>query len=288
MTSSPPSTSQVTDLTVPAQRTRELRIGTPPAGSRVSEPRVGEGELLEVRLAHRLARRDTRRLALVADGLASGTSRFSEKRALAFGDQVERVCYEIARDHHGEDERVWPLLERHAGPAVDLTDLTGDHVALYALLDEVRRGARAVVAALVLRPSPVATARDFARMRDLAERLAELTELVEEHLADTERVLFAVLGAHVPRAAWHRALGEPAARRTGPWGAGRRVLSVATAAETAVLRDRDGTMRALGRRLGAGRLRRRERLVYGTDAVGPADPAGSPAPAAARPTDTGA
>lgn len=259
-------------MTVPAQRTRAERTGpAPTTAPRPTEPRVGEGELLEVRLAHRLARRETRRLAAVAEGLASGTSRFTEKRALAFGDQVERVCFEIARDHHGEDERVWPLLELHAGPAVDLTDLTGDHAALYALLDEVCRGARVVVAALVLRPSPVATARDFARMRDLAERLAELAESVEEHLADTERVLFAVLGAHVPRSAWHRALGEPAARRSGPWGTGPRMLSVATAAETAVLRDRDGAVRALGLRWASGRLRRRERLVYGTDAD-PVDP----------------
>lgn len=247
-----------------------------PATEPVAAP-TGEPELLAVRLIHRLARRDTRLLAAVADGLASGTSRFTEKRALAFGDWVERVCLEFAHHHELEDTVLWPLLEDHAGSAVDLSDLRGDHMALRSLLGEVRRRSRAVVAALVLRPSAVATARDFTAVRELASTLAELADLVSEHLAETERVALAALVAHVPRTAWAVTLDELRAGTPEP-----RLRAVADPEELAGLRAAHGRWRETGLRLSASRLRRREHLVYGVeDARSPTEgPVGPGAPPA--------
>lgn len=248
----------------PGGRGSSAGYGVPPP---IPMP-VLESDLLPLRLTHRLARRDTERLTRAADGLASGTTRFDEKRALAFGECVERVCDEIARHHDGEDELIFPLVEAHAGAAVDLADLAADHVALHSLLGEVRRGARSVVAALMLRPAAVATATDFSRMRDLTAHLAELAEMLEEHRADSERVVLAVLTTHVPRAEWRRMQRVGRVRRTEPWAPGPRLLSVATPDEAAAIRARPGRAAVVAMRLAGARLRRRERLVYGPELEG--------------------
>jgi hypothetical protein len=205
---------------------------------------------------------DVRRLARLAEGVAAGTVAVSERRALAVADHLERVCEAIRHRHEAEEDLLWSLLTRHAGRTLDLSGLRDDHVALRGLLGEVRRGMRAVVAALVLRPVAVATAEDFARMRALAAGLAELAELLDEHVRDAGRELAGALAttpATVPADAWRR--GVRALLATAPDRAG---LAVRTR-EAAAPDEAPAVDAALGR---AGRFarhaqRRRERLVFG-------------------------
>jgi hypothetical protein len=202
---------------------------------------------------------DARRLARLAEGVAAGTEPVTERRALAVADHVERVCEAIRHRHEAEEDLLWPLLERYAGRTLDLSGLRDDHVALRGLLGEVRRGMRGVVAALMLRPAAVATAADFARMRALADGLAELAELLDEHVRDTGRELAAAAGS-VPADAWRRAVRALLA--TAP---DRAALAV-RARESAASDEAPALDAALGGRAGTlarHGLRRRERLVFG-------------------------
>lgn len=236
-----------------------------PAASEAAADGAGDAELLPLRLVHRVMVRDVRRLAGLADGLAAGTEAVPARRALAVGDWVERVCAEIAHHHDGEESLLWPVLERHAGPAVDLSGLRDDHAALRPLLGQVRRGARAVVAALLQRPAAVATVADFRRMRELAGDLQDLAELLAEHLADSERELGEVL-AEVPAPAWRRAERALRAGAPDPAFTGARVLDAASSDEAAALRRVSGARPRMAMRAATVTLRRRERQVFGCGA----------------------
>lgn len=213
---------------------------------------VAEDDLLALRLAHRLARHDTRALAAVADGLATGREHVDDRRAAAFGDWVERVCDEFAAHVAAEEEVVRPLARRYGAR-------TAERGTPDALLAEVRRGARSVVNALLVRPAAVATAGDFTRMRELATRLADLADHVDAHLAESERIDVSAVVARVPRAAWVALEGD----EHRPWPAWSRLLAVATPAETAAWRARHGWPTATAARLRGACLRRRARRVYG-------------------------
>lgn len=226
-----------------------------------TDGRPTPADLAPLRAADRAMLRDVRRLTELADGLAAGTIAVPERRALALADWVERVCEEIRHRHEAEETLLWPVLERHAGRTLDLSGLRDDHVALLGLLGEVRRSTRAVVAALLVRPTAVATAADFARMRTLARQLAELGELLDEHVDDARRELADALD-RVPRESWRRA--TRALHGTAPDPG----FTAARAREVARREEVDAVDTALGGRGLAGplarrSLRRRERLVFG-------------------------
>ncbi|PVZ13074.1 hypothetical protein [Actinomycetospora cinnamomea] len=95
---------------------------------------------------------DVRRLARLVEGLAAGSETVPPRRAQAIDEWVGQTCAELRTEHD--------------------PDLCG-------LVDEVRRGTRTVVRALLERPATVATPDDFARMRTLARRLDELAALLD-------------------------------------------------------------------------------------------------------------
>lgn len=99
--------------------------------------------------------RDARRLAALVEGLAAGTVAVPPRRARAVDEWTGRWCAGLRA--HVED---------------------GD--AVLGLVDEVRRGTRAVVGALLVRPATVATAEDFARLRTLARRWDALADALED------------------------------------------------------------------------------------------------------------
>lgn len=249
MTTAPPAAAPDQAVTPDPAVTRHPAVTPTPA------------DLAPLRAADRAMLRDLRRLAGLADGLAAGTIAMPERRALALGEWVERTCEEIRHRHEGEEALLWPVLERHAGRAPDLSELRDAHVALHGVLGEVRRGTRTVVAALLLRPTALATAADFARMRTLARRFAELAELLDEHLVDAHREL-AVALERVPRGPWLLAMRALHGTAPDPAFTAARARDVARREEVA---DVDAALggRGLTGPLARRSLRRRERLVFG-------------------------
>ncbi|MHC1558742.1 hemerythrin domain-containing protein [Actinomycetospora sp. C-140] len=233
---------------------------TPAPGGPAPEEPATAGDLVPFGVVDRVTLRDVGRLARFADGLAAGTVAVTERRALAVAERIERVCEEIHHRHGAEETLLWPLLERHAGRALDLSGLRDDHVALRGLLGEVRRLARGVLAALLQRPTALATAEDFGRMRTLARRLAELTDLLDEHLRDSARELTDAVAA-VPRDAWRRA--TRALFATAP----DRVFTAVRAHEAATPDEARPLAAALGRGVAGPfarrAVRRHDRLVFG-------------------------
>ena len=85
------------------------------------------------------------------------------------------LCDTIRQHLTAEDDVFWPLLERRAGAAVELSGLLDDHLALYELLERVEAD-----------PRPA--------------NLAELRELLEEHVAEEERVVFPAASCYLSAA----------------------------------------------------------------------------------------
>lgn len=224
MTTAPPSTPTPAPSPTPT-----------PAPSPAPSPTLDPGPeltdvLVALRVVDRVVLRDVRRLARFAEGLAAGTVPVGERRALAVADWTERVCDEIRHRHDGED-----------------------HAALRGLLGEVRRGTRGVVAALLVRPTVLATAEDFARIRALADRLNDLAALLDEH---TRTSPGAPQGPPTTRHRAARALFATAPDRGFTAARARAAAGVEeVAAVTAVV----GGAGPFARRA----LRRRERLVFG-------------------------
>ena len=180
-----------------------------------------DADLLGIRIAHRIMRRDARRLAGLAAAWADGSDPLLGRRRRVFGRWLEGLCLDIHHHHATEDDHLWPILERHAGAEIDLAPLSDDHDALDPVLDDVR-GAYTVAAA-------------GGRVDPLAERLTFLADLLDEHIAEEERDMFPVILRYVPLADWTTV--EQAARAGGPgirWVL-PRIVEVATPEEYAQL-----------------------------------------------------
>ena len=126
---------------------------------------------------------DARRLAALVEGLAAGTEAVPPRRARAVDEWTGRWC--AALRAHAHDDGVLELI------------------------DEVRRGTRAVVSALLARPATVATTADFARMRNLARRLHELADALEVGPSGAA----GAAGADGAGGSWRGVLGRRARRR---------------------------------------------------------------------------
>ncbi|MCD2194114.1 hemerythrin domain-containing protein [Actinomycetospora endophytica] len=178
-----------------------------------------DADLLGIRIAHRIMRRDARRLAELATAWADGSDPLTGRRRRVFGRWIEGLCRDIHHHHATEDDHLWPILERRAGAEIDLAPLSDDHAALDPVLDDVR-GAFVVAAA-------------DGRVDPLAERLTFLADLLDEHISEEERDMFPVILGYVPLAEWSTV--EKAAQRGGPGirYALPRIVDVATPQELA-------------------------------------------------------
>jgi iron-sulfur cluster repair protein YtfE (RIC family) len=211
-------------------------------------------DLTGIAIAHRLMRTDLHRLVPTAERIADGEE-CGPKRAAALATWVENVCEEIHHHHTAEDDIAWPVIARHAGQAVDLTELSDDHAALDPLLEGLRTTATA------LRGATDADRPDVAR--ELARRLAALRDEIDEHLEAEETDLFPIIERYVPADKWDEVVagvqkGGPGLRFMLP-----RILAVITDDEYAAMRKEAGpVLLALAVVLKPGH-RRRERLVFG-------------------------
>ncbi|WP_214415332.1 hemerythrin domain-containing protein [Sphaerisporangium fuscum] len=206
-------------------------------------------DTLGFRIAHRAMRGDTRRLAAVTAEIAAGRQTCDRTRAAAISDFVAKLCASVHHHHTVEDEVLWPLLERSAGAAVDLSDLSDDHSELVPLLEEARRAAHAFATG----PSPAGR---------LATVLATLADLLDEHIQEEERTIFPIIRTYVSAADWRMVENE--ARKGGNIAFELpRIGEYARPEEMAQLRELAGPVLSLMLALTRGPHRRRRRLIFG-------------------------
>ncbi|MCT1352084.1 hemerythrin domain-containing protein [Gordonia sp. JH63] len=157
-------------------------------------------DLTGMKLAHRGMLDDTRRFADIL-GRIGGGELCDGRRRKAIGDYLDQLCASIHHHHTIEDEVVWPILTASAGAAVDVHDLKDDHTQLDALL-----------AALQARTAAFTSAQADHRVaaNELAATLGDVHQLLGEHIADEERVVFPIVDRYVSVADWDRV--EKAAR----------------------------------------------------------------------------
>ncbi|MDL5157568.1 hemerythrin domain-containing protein [Actinomycetospora termitidis] len=180
-----------------------------------------DADLLGIRIAHRIMRRDARGLARLAAAWADGSDPLEGRRRRVFGRWIEGLCLDIHHHHATEDDHLWPILERRAGAEVDLAPLSDDHAALDPVLDDIR--------------AAFAVAASGGRVDVLAERLTHLADLLDEHIIEEERDLFPIIRRYVPLAEWQTV--EKAAQRGGAGirYALPRIVDVATEEEFATM-----------------------------------------------------
>ena len=154
-----------------------------------------EVDLSGYQAVHRALLTDLAELTAAVDAVASAGGSPSSAGAGAVATYVRELCT-VTRDHlDWEDREVWPLLASSAGPAVDLSDLTDDHAVLSPLLAL----ARSTSGALADDPG------DATRVAALAGRLAELRDLLTEHVADEEAAVLPAIRQYVSVADYRRA-----------------------------------------------------------------------------------
>ncbi|MFB4286406.1 hemerythrin domain-containing protein [Nonomuraea sp. ATR24] len=159
-------------------------------------PDEREPDLTSMYVIHRAMLADLRRLAAAcARGGRDGPVRAYTAALLT----------EVHHHHANEDDLLWPVIERTAGHAVDLSPYTDDHQALGPVLDRCR----------------AALDRDLAA---LGHALTELLELLDDHIAEEESELFPIIFRFVPYEAYawvEKQVGKRATPRqlmfTVPW-----------------------------------------------------------------------
>ncbi|MDX6743511.1 hemerythrin domain-containing protein [Actinocorallia sp. A-T 12471] len=145
-----------------------------------SARRVGGGEpdLTIFTTIHRGMRAEVRRLADLT--AAQGDAPFPPEREAALRRHLDSLLHEIHAHHASEDEIVWPVIVAAAGAAIDLAPLTDDHGAIDPCLDRVR------------------AARGTAR----AKALADLRDLLDEHITEEEATVFPIVRRYLTAEQW--------------------------------------------------------------------------------------
>jgi iron-sulfur cluster repair protein YtfE (RIC family) len=212
-------------------------------------------DLLGIRMAHRMMRRDARRLTEAAERIAAGET-CSPQRAAALTRWVAMVCDEVHHHHTVEDEALLPLLATRAGADADLAELGDDHRALDPLLDDIRAGAAALAAATTPAGRRTAAA-------GLGRALARVRDELDEHIEDEERSMFPMIEKYLTVAEWDEV--EKRARDGGTPMSFMlpRAMDVLDGAERAQLVRGGGVVLKLLLPLVRPGYRRRELLVFG-------------------------
>lgn len=187
------------------------------------QPHDPEPELIGITLAHRAMLTDVGRLAAAVAAIGEGRQRCSTRRAQAIARYTDLLCESIHHHHTVEDTVLWPVIDACAGSVVDLTELTDDHAALDPRLEIIGHRANAF---------RIAGDRRTAAL--LGAELADLRNLLTEHIAEEERDIFPVIRQYVSVADWQ--VVEKTAQRTGRLTFdGPRTVGAATDEERAAL-----------------------------------------------------
>ncbi|MEQ4723096.1 hemerythrin domain-containing protein [Nonomuraea sp. B19D2] len=210
----------------------------------VSPRKSGEREpdLTSMYVIHRAMLADLRRLT----DLLGGAGPLLGARLWATRAYAAAILTEVHDHHANEDELLWPIIERTAGHAVDLSPYNDDHQALGPILDRCR----------------AALGRD---RHELEWALGVLLHMLDEHIAEEESQLFPIISRFVPYEAYAWVEKQVAKRAglaqltfTAPW-----LLRYATADEGARLLAGAGAPLRLLYALTKSRYARRERMVFG-------------------------
>ncbi|BBY62156.1 hemerythrin domain-containing protein [Mycolicibacterium helvum] len=188
------------------------------------QPHDPEPELVGITVAHRAMLTDAGRLVTAVTAIGESRQRCSPQRAQAIARYVDLLCESIHHHHTVEDTVLWPVIDACAGGIVDLTELTEDHAALDPRLEIIRHRANAFRVA----------GGDRRTAALLAAELADLRNLLTEHIAEEERDIFPVIRRHVSVGDWQAV--EKTAQRTGRLTFdGPRTMAAATDDERSVL-----------------------------------------------------
>ncbi|WP_433604437.1 hemerythrin domain-containing protein [Dactylosporangium sp. CA-139114] len=208
--------------------------------------------LLGITINHRSMRGDARRFADVTRGIAEGRVPATPARAKAIHQYLTTLCNGIHHHHQAEDDILWPVLQATAGAEIDLAELTDDHAQLDPLLDRIRTQSAALAA----------TPGDRDTAARLADSLATLRDLLDEHIEDEERTIFPVIRRYVSGEQWQRV--EAGVRKGGKIGFELpRIERYATAEELAeLLREAGPVLRLILATVRPGFLRR-EKAIFG-------------------------
>ncbi|MEU9891040.1 hemerythrin domain-containing protein [Sphaerisporangium sp. NPDC051011] len=205
-------------------------------------------DLTGIRIIHRAMRGDVHRLLTLAKDLDAGRQQADATRAAAIALFTDDLCAMIHHHHTREDKALWPVIERSAGAAVDLTDLSDDHAELDPLLDRGRLAARAF-----------ASGRGGASEFEAAVRT--LSEHLDEHIEEEELRIFPIIEQYVSAADWkalEKSLRSENVRFELAW-----VDQYANPDEMAHIRKITGPILGLLLTLSRPGHRRRQRLVFG-------------------------
>ncbi|BBX08902.1 hemerythrin domain-containing protein [Mycolicibacterium aichiense] len=187
-------------------------------------PHDPEPDLIGITLAHRAMLTDVGRLAAAVTDIGEGRQRCSTRRAQAIARYTDLLCESIHHHHTVEDTVLWPVIDACAKDIVDLTELTDDHAALDPRLEIIAHRANAFRVA----------GGDRRTAALLGAELADLRNLLTEHIAEEERDIFPVIRRHVSVADWQ--VVEKTAQRTGRLTFdGPRTVGAATEDERAAL-----------------------------------------------------
>lgn len=188
------------------------------------QPHDPQPELMGITLAHRAMLTDVGRLVAAVTDIAEARQSCSARRAQAIARYTELLCESIHHHHSVEDMVLWPVIDACAGDVVDLTELTDDHAALDPRLEIIGHRANAFRIA----------GGDRRTAALLAAELADLRNLLTEHIAEEERDIFPVIRQYVSVADWQ--VVEKTAQRTGRLTFdGPRTVAAATDDEHAAL-----------------------------------------------------
>ena len=211
-------------------------------------------DILGIRLAHRAMRADLHRLTALARDVAAGRVPRTPGRAAAIAGYVALTCDSIHHHHESEDDLLWPVLAASAGSHVDLAELSDDHAALDPKLDRIRAAARALAA----RPGSEDAAGELAR------GLAELRDLLDEHIEEEEKAIFPVIERYVSVRDWKAVeKGVRSSGTTPTWFELPRAVDQARPEELAELRRLAGPVLVVVLAMMRRRYRRLERAVFG-------------------------
>src|SRR3954470_2677512 len=179
-------------------------VPTAPVRVAPARPGAAEPDLTGFALAHRALRSGTRMLADAVDGIARD-DRCDGRRQHGIAQFARAVLTEVSAHLEREDAALWALAVVSADGRTDLAPLSAHH-------DELERLLRQGLAALAVSARCASSGAPL-----LAPVLAELADLVDEHLGEEEARVLPLIREHVSRAELARCrerlrAGTPAAR----------------------------------------------------------------------------
>lgn len=148
-----------------------------------------DADLLGIRLAHRAMIRDATRLANRLRVLTGDKASLQVSEAGPIRQYLRLLTNSIHHHHTMEDTLVWPMIVAAAGEHADLSGLSEDHSVLDPMLD----GLNLTAAKL---------SRSAAAVRELANGLADLRDLLIEHIGEEEETIFPLITRYVAQEDW--------------------------------------------------------------------------------------